>query len=169
MHKVNLVYWKCSLGQGNFGDELSKYIVEQMLGDNYKLECNQPIDFYPHDTLVATGSYIHGSPVGGHIWGSGLISEKSRIKKNLRIHSVRGPLTRKVLIDQGVNCPEIYGDPALLLSKFYTPNRFSFLRNKIAIIPHWSHFDKFKNLDDRYHFINPTWDWSQVMRRIMFM
>lgn len=69
------------------------------------------------------------------IWGSGLVSADMEIlHKPNKICSVRGPLTRKVLLDRGISCPPIYGDPALLISRFYTPNIKK--KYKLGIIPH---------------------------------
>ena len=50
------------------------------------------------------------------IWGAGVIDPtKSLIHKPQKVLAVRGPLTRKYLEENEVNCPCIYGDPALLL------------------------------------------------------
>lgn len=43
-------------------------------------------------------------------------------KKNvLDIRSVRGPVTRNILMDLGYDVPSVYGDPAILLPLFYNP------------------------------------------------
>ena len=165
---INLIYWRCSQGQGNFGDELSKAIVDFLLNkDKYKLTCNKSLDEGYPNNFVALGSYIHGVPSKGTVWGTGLISEGGRFKRDIKVHSVRGPLTRDILIEQGVQCPEIYGDPALLLPNVYTPENYNFLNDKIALIPHWSQIGRWSGIsDDKYHFINPTWQWKQVINEM---
>ena len=70
------------------------------------------------------------------IWGSGLLYPEQRIKAPpLKVYAVRGPLTREYLVSYGVNCPEIYGDPALLFPLFYKP--IVEKRYKYGIIPHF--------------------------------
>lgn len=75
------------------------------------------------------------------VWGSGLISNKEHIEtKPKQICSVRGPETRKRLLKMGINCPQKYGDPALLISRYYKATPLP-KRYKIGIIPHHSDID----------------------------
>lgn len=70
------------------------------------------------------------------IWGSGIVypeKEISAIPK--KVLAVRGPLTRKYLLDRGIDCPEIYGDPALLFPRYYKPKVKK--NYKLGIIPHF--------------------------------
>ena len=39
--------------------------------------------------------------------------------KSLDVRAVRGPLTRDYLMNRGIEVPQIYGDPAILLPYFY--------------------------------------------------
>lgn len=69
--------------------------------------------------------------------GAGAISEDQQAQgKPLKVLSVRGPLTREILLKQGIDCPPVYGDPAMLLPLFYTPKKRT-VRYKIGLIPHY--------------------------------
>lgn len=71
------------------------------------------------------------------IWGSGAICNTIPIQaKPKKVTAVRGPLTRDFLIKSGVSCPNVYGDPALLLPLYYNPICSN--RHHIGIIPHIS-------------------------------
>jgi len=56
-------------------------------------------------------------------------------QKPRKVHAVRGPCSRKKLLEAGIPCPEIYGDPALLLPKFHDPEVHK--THKVGIIPHF--------------------------------
>lgn len=71
------------------------------------------------------------------VWGSGIISGTGIVKgKPKEVRAVRGPLTRKLLLEQGISCPEIYGDPALLISRFYCPKVEK--KYKLGVIAHYA-------------------------------
>ena len=74
------------------------------------------------------------------IWGAGAIRGKQPLrKKPEKILCVRGPLTRNYLLKQNIDCPECYGDPALLLPLLYTSKcKRSY---KIGILPHYVDLD----------------------------
>ena len=146
MNKINLIYFKAKSLHGNFGDELSKFITKELINnDKYELVYNQkniPLN------IVCIGSYIHNAKNNSFIFGSGVRTynniEKGHKYNNLNICSVRGPLTRKFLMDiKKLKVPEIYGDPALLLSKFYKPILIENLKDKIGIVPHKSNYNRY--------------------------
>lgn len=68
------------------------------------------------------------------VYGSGI---RNRYQKVLpgSIRCVRGPLTRRRLLELGFECPPIYGDPGLLLSRFYKPKPVAPVV-PLGIIPH---------------------------------
>lgn len=109
----------------NLGDSLGEVIIKFML-DRKGIDINTEISRTKH--LNCVGTNIHGSYQDATIWGSGiyplgkidtLLQKISRRKLDVR--AVRGPLTRKVLLELGHKCPEIYGDPAILMPLIYNP------------------------------------------------
>jgi pyruvyltransferase len=89
-----------------------------------------------HHRYMAIGSILGAANSRAEVWGSGFIRADERVlEQPLAIHAVRGPMTRDSLRDQGIDCPEVYGDPALLLPRFFNPlvqRKYS-----IGIIPHY--------------------------------
>jgi len=69
------------------------------------------------------------------VWGAGCISPNSIGDKPLKVYAVRGPLTQKELINRGIECPSVYGDPALLFPKIYNPLKNK--KYKYGVIPHY--------------------------------
>lgn len=75
------------------------------------------------------------------VWGAGIIHEVKSLRiKPRKVYAVRGPLTRKRLLEQGVECPEVYGDPALLISRYYKPKVSK--KYRYGFIPHRSNLDR---------------------------
>lgn len=167
MEEINLVYFRYNGGYGNFGDELSKFITESLLNKKkYRLVYNKK---KISKNIICIGSYIHNSKDNYYIFGSGVRTPNSIKNKKLNIYAVRGPLSKKILENNGIKCPSIYGDPALLLPLFYKPTLLPHLQNKIVIIPNFRQFHKFKGYitnTDKYFLVNPTDKWENVINSI---
>lgn len=119
---VNLHWWKMSQKQNNLGDYLSTVVVKWMKEKSGIHTDASRSGKTVH--LYAIGSIISGGYQNATIWGSGLIAGKLfwwRKFRKLDIRSVRGPLTRDLLLKNGYDCPEVYGDPAVLLPLIYMP------------------------------------------------
>lgn len=119
----------------NFGDELSYYLLYELTGKtiaNYSNLCHR----FDYSDLLFIGSLIECFTTPKTIiWGSGAIRGDIPLKnKPLKVCAVRGKLSRQYLLEQGVECPEIYGDPALLLPLVYKPNVKK--KYKIGLIAH---------------------------------
>jgi pyruvyltransferase len=124
-------------GNNNFGDILNPFIVGQF---STKKILNVRSRYVTSDHLLAIGSIIDRATSHSIIWGSGLQTDTSIfISRPKKVCAVRGPHTRDKLVKAGVACPEIYGDPALLLPRYYKPkvNR----RYALGVIPHYKDKD----------------------------
>lgn len=136
-NKVNLIYWK---KQVNLGDTLAPVILDWML-KRKGIEANQSAE--KTYALATVGSIVDLGRFDATIWGSGLQSFESLINiskahyKKLDIRAVRGPYTRQALLDCGYRCPEIYGDPGILMPDIYMPENIV-KKDKVALVNHYS-------------------------------
>ncbi|MEZ7867221.1 MAG: polysaccharide pyruvyl transferase family protein [Paludibacteraceae bacterium] len=127
----------------NYGDDLTYYLLKELTGSKIFHYENL---FFPNSRthILCIGSIIESwSNPHSVIWGSGLMyRDKPLLEKPKEVRAVRGPLTRKLLLDQGVRCPEVFGDPALLLPLIYEP----VVRKKFryGIIPHYIDWNNYK-------------------------
>lgn len=128
----------------NWGDDINVYLLERMTGRRVVIKNQSAFHnrFYRGPIYSCIGSIIGWYETPQTIvWGSGIIAENVTIDiLPKRVNAVRGELTRRRLIEQGIRCPAIYGDPALLISKYYkaTPLKKRF---KLGIIPHYIDID----------------------------
>jgi len=115
----------------NWGDALSPVLVELLSG-----KPALHVTGLHHHRYLAIGSILGSANERAEVWGSGFIRGDDKLfAKPRAVHAVRGPLSREKLLRMGIGCPEIYGDPALLLPRFYNPEVTK--RHVIGIIPHY--------------------------------
>lgn len=131
----------------NFGDELNFNFLP-ILFDKEVI----PTDVKFLKNYAFLGSILNDEFINSEteIWGTGIQNINNKLlNKPKKVYAVRGPLTRQYLIRKGVKCPEIYGDPALLLPEVYNPKIVK--KYKIGIIPHWQtkSINKYKILKDK--------------------
>jgi len=139
----------------NWGDDLNLFFLRKISKDfimPYAYSC------YPNGGSLkelkkeplysAIGSVLSWIPKENTIvWGTGLIDGQLP-PFDMKVYAVRGPKTREKLIEQGVDCPQVYGDPALLLPLYYRPSSKK-KKYKLGIVPHYTEYystklDKFK-------------------------
>ena len=124
-NRVNLHWWDSSIEingdvPSNLGDNLSEVVVEYML-KRKGLSLDTPIKKMKH--LYAIGSILSMGFQNTTVWGSGFLVEMKGIRKLISswpfrrfdIRAVRGKKTRQMLLKMGHQCPEIYGDPAIIM------------------------------------------------------
>lgn len=156
--------WAHSENDPNFGDELGPYILSKITGMRMihipvlynrfhllmlilkRLATFKLIEFYNFVRLffgkkyyIFLGSILQFYKLnGGIVWGAGLIDTNFTTGIH-RYYAVRGPKSRYLLMQKGYKVPQIYGDPALILSRVYDkPVPKS---NEIGIIPHIVHYE----------------------------
>lgn len=127
-----------SLLNTNWGDDINMvlpYIISGRKVIPYSLLLGK-IRRSVTNNILCVGSIIQwNTDANSIVWGAGLISDDSKILcKPKMVYAVRGPLTRKALLAKGIECPEVFGDPALLFPKFYLPKKEK--KYRVGIIPH---------------------------------
>ncbi len=117
----------------NWGDQLNAYLVEKITGKKVV-----KVNFKCFRHLLAIGSVLSSASPQSIIWGSGFISKTATIRFNsLDIRAVRGIYTRNRLVNEySIECPNIFGDPAVLLPMFYEP-KVKVQKGVIGVIPHY--------------------------------
>lgn len=162
-----LYFWDARPQHGfsNFGDALSEALVERMLGHKV-LVAQHP--FSGQQKLLGMGSILNYAQDHDVIWGTG-INGKTPIDAYhfscLDVRAVRGPLTRNFLLERGILCPEVYGDPTLLLPICFPEFQKSANPSKeYVIIPHYSDEHLFLDEPDR---VSVKENWDIVVQKIL--
>lgn len=122
----------------NWGDDINYWFLREIIKDEFRLFNESPIAFRlnaPNYLVIGSTISLLSKP-NSIIWGAGCIDKSQIPNKPAKVLAVRGPLTRKHLISQDIDCPEIYGDPALLISRHY--NSQTTKKYKLGLIHHVS-------------------------------
>ncbi len=128
----------------NFGDDLNFFLFKHLSNNKPLFNYSSLISLLTKDkeNILGIGSIIESHVnKDSIIWGSGALYGEAGLKeKPKKVLAVRGPLTRKYLRTQGVECPDVYGDPALLLPYLYKKDTYKH-KYKVGVIPHYKDFD----------------------------
>ncbi|MBU3020863.1 polysaccharide pyruvyl transferase family protein [Aestuariibacter sp. A3R04] len=118
--KKRIYWWQSKKDhRPNIGDYVAYDLVKRVLAMKGKLVSDKRD---PNTKLVSVGSVLHFARNGDALWGTGYnqkMGDKVIQFEHLDVRAVRGPLTRQYLMNRGIEVPEVYGDPALLLPYFY--------------------------------------------------
>lgn len=121
----------------NAGDWIGPYLFKAISGVHPKF--GVPSNKSLRTVYITVGSLARWFCENTIVWGSGIIGPGEPRWQPLRTHAVRGPYTRERMRQMGFACPEVYGDPAILMPLFYTPNVVK-NRDRIGVVPHYSNF-----------------------------
>ena len=142
------VYWWSNKRSGggdkeNFGDYLVPYLLDKTTIQKYRWVApnnDKILKFFNKKHYFVIGSILRKATKNTIVWGAGIIEENEKVE-NARFLAVRGPLTRKRLMDFGYQVPERYGDPAVLISLFNNKENTND-KKYIGIIPHFVDYQK---------------------------
>lgn len=136
--KIPTRWWDNEL---NFGDLIGPWLVEKITGKEAVWVDKKK----PHYLIV--GSILGRVSPSSIVWGIGSFGseQKGNIETNATYLAVRGPLTRSKLQMQGIECPRVYGDPALLVPDYYHP--YVKKQYEVGVVLRWSEKKRKKELE----------------------
>ncbi len=160
-----LFFYRRNFRFRNFGDELSPALVSAILRNKFP---RAHWGVAPGQRkMLAIGSIMHFARDNDVIWGTGVNGKAARALhkfSTLDVRSVRGPRTREFLSELGIDCPAIYGDPALLVPRFLkAPKPFQEIKEFI-VIPHYHDQAKFEGVEN---LVSPLQGYTEVLRNIL--
>jgi pyruvyltransferase len=153
-----------SLFAANFGDSLSPLVISLITGKRVAYASGR-------NKLIALGSIFFALQDDDVVWGAGLAHPRqiryARSARNVTYRAVRGPGTRRLLRQHGIDCGETFGDPATLLPLFIAndiPARY-----EVGIVPHWTQCRGFRRAvrDPAVRIIDVCDTFDQVAREIL--
>lgn len=133
---INLHYHNTEL---NWGDSVNPRILQSVTGRTPRHI--DPVTEFDAVHLLGIGSILHRANARSIPWGSGFMFADGAFRQRpLHILAVRGPLSRQRCLDQGVDCPDVLGDAALLAPDFL-PRQETAPAYKYGLVPHFKDAD----------------------------
>jgi pyruvyltransferase len=135
---------------GNFGDLLGPVIVNELV----HREGLRP-GSRTGNRLLAVGSILRMARDGDVLWGIGANGKSLRDPfpfQDLDVRAVRGPMTAELLRGMGIEVPEVYGDPGLLVGQLWSRE---YLRGpqpprSVTVVPNLNDLRETGLEDERY-------------------
>lgn len=137
----------------NFGDFMTPWLANHFTNRPVLNVRNLPSS---EGAILGVGSIVQGLDINhkkAKVWGSGIISANNHLavanklkKAQLDyVYACRGELTKKFFSNYNFELSGILGDPGLLFGNLYNPKKTN--SYKYAIIPHYIHYQFFKDLN----------------------
>ena len=123
----------------NWGDDINIYLLKRLFQRSISPLFFSSISMRKrkNDYLIIGSTITMQTTNKSIIWGAGVIDDNEKLPaKPQKVLAVRGPLSRQYLMAQGVKCPEIFGDPAMLVKYIYQPRKRK-KTYKLGLIPHY--------------------------------
>jgi len=142
---IHVFWWSSVKFEGkpheNFGDIVSKYLVEKLSGKQVVWKHPKKHKWNPFHKKIyfTTGSVLAHVTKRCIVWGSGIISKQDEVD-NAEFLAVRGPETYAYLTEKGYHVNKVFGDPAIVLPTLYNPEVTK--THDIGIIPHYVDYKK---------------------------
>jgi len=130
------VWWSKRPEPGNLGDVLTPYILDHF-GIQYKYTSR-----VKSANALCIGSVAKFAQRGMIVLGAGTMRESDVLNKDADWRFVRGPKTREIILRDGGDCPEIYGDPALLMPLIVPPQAQT---EGLGYVPHYVDYEYVKS------------------------
>lgn len=116
----------------NFGDALNPWLIKKITGE-YPLYAPQDSYF---EKFIVSGSILNWADKDTIVWGAGVANSTDLVNPDATILAVRGKLSQSIThVNRTKSTPNVYGDPALLLPRFYEPKTTK--KYALGIIPHY--------------------------------
>lgn len=138
------LWWSKGPAPGNFGDILTPFLFDYL---NIKYTYT-PVNLADS---ICIGSIAKFAKKGTIVLGSGTIRKEDFLNPDAIWRFVRGPLTRDIVLSNGGECPDVYGDPALLLPLFCQPEEKKY---ELGIVPHYVDYNEIVKLYPNHYVIN---------------
>jgi hypothetical protein len=132
-------FWCRIPSRPNFGDALTPWLIRRITGRHPVFV--RPDD--PREKYLVVGSILEYAGPRCTVWGSGILTQNDSVSPAARFLALRGPLSRARALACGAECPEVFGDPALLLPRFYRPEAVS--RRGLGVVAHYSDKPRLQN------------------------
>ena len=142
----------------NFGDVLTPYILRHFRIPHTRVPNPASAN------ALCIGSIAKFAKAGTHVYGSGFMSQNDPVAAKAVWHWVRGPYSRQKVLKAGGSCPELYGDPAMLLPLLWEPSEKI---HEVGIVPHYVDFQDCRKMFPDLPVIDlVTHDCKEVVRQI---
>ena len=113
-----------NLKVANWGDDINYWLLQEISSTKIiSFDWSLRTRLFKKPYVMGIGSILTMFNIDHSIvWGSGILLPNKPFQGHPKeVRAVRGPLTRQKLLENGIDCPEVYGDPALLLPLYYQP------------------------------------------------